>query len=438
MARKIARRLWPYAEWSVARALWRGRMHRKLANYLWVEFLMGRGSVRMWGGVPYWLTVDPTNFCQLHCPFCPTGANRGVRSKASMNFEHFKAFIDRVGPYVIHMDMMNWGESLLNKRLPDMIAHAKRYGIEIKLDANFNDISRDAIEKLVRSGLDILSVSIDGISQETYGKYRVGGRLEKVLENLRALVSARAELGSPTPRIVWQFLVFRHNEHEAPLVENFAKSRGADQVSLVSPFLPNEPGYLWEWSARNPRYRLYDLPGQEPPAKDVERARNSDHVKKTPSSRAFRAERFSPASLVGRRYIASLWAQCRRPADIAFAMSRLIEAVREARARRLSGGTIPFSSSAAAKPRICKWPWAGMAINPDGGVSPCCSVEDEADDFGDAFKGRWSGLWNGASYRRSRRHVRRYAAGREAVIPGSEHVCERCTAIGYADFKFPI
>ena len=440
MSARLFGLLFPYAEPPVARRLRRLGLWRKLANYLWVEFLIGRGSVRMWGGKPYWLTVDPTNFCQLHCPFCPTGANRGVRTKSSMSLEHFKKFLDRVGPCVIHMDMMNWGESLLNKNLPDMIAHAKRYGIEVKLDANFNDVSEETIESLILSGLDVLSISIDGISQETYGKYRVGGRFEKVLANLEVLTRKRRELGRSAPHIIWQFLVFRHNEHEVGAVESFARARGVDQVSLVAPFLPNEPGYLWGWSARNPNFRLYPLPEKEPAAQELARAAGGAHVKNTLSSEAFHARRFQTRQLLSLPYLSGLPAQARGLEGGKTALLRRVrDAVSFAGAAGAGLDAAPFSRARGGAARaVCKWPWAGMAVNPNGSVSPCCSIESEADDFGNAFERVWTGLWNGKKYRTSRRHVRRYVQNKRGVLAHSDHACERCTAIGYANFKFPI
>jgi MoaA/NifB/PqqE/SkfB family radical SAM enzyme len=424
-------RLAPHAEAGVLRRLSERRQWRKLANYLWVESLMARGSKRLWGGKPYWLTIDPTNFCQLQCPFCPTGANRGVRDKANMTLEHFTRFMERVGPAAIHVDFMNWGESLLNKQLPEMVACAKSHGAEVKLDANFNDVSEETIERLILSKVDVLSLSIDGLTQETYERYRKGGRLDKVLANLELLTRKRKELRSDTPRIVWQFLVFRHNEHEAPRAEAFAKARGADQVSLVAPFLPNEPGYLWHWSARSPEYQMYKLPEEKPSQAELARVASDPHAKKTPSALAFHARRFTPSQVLSARAFWSSMKEVRSLAQAKRALSRLAQAASAARRK----GSIPFQI--AAERPICKWPWAGMALNPNGSVSPCCSVEDQSDDFGDVFTRGWSSLWNGKNYRRARAHVARTLKGKAGPVADSDHVCERCTAIGYANFRFP-
>ena len=46
----------------------------------------------------------------------------------------------------------------------------------------------------------------------------------------------------------------------------------------------------------------------------------------------------------------------------------------------------------------CHWPWSGMTINWDGGVSPCCVVDDEKSDFGNIFAEGMKKLWNNEYY----------------------------------------
>ena len=41
-------------------------------------------------GYPYWLTVDPTNICNLECRFCPTGQKRGSRPQKIMDMNQWE------------------------------------------------------------------------------------------------------------------------------------------------------------------------------------------------------------------------------------------------------------------------------------------------------------------------------------------------------------
>ena len=47
----------------------------------------------------------------------------------------------------------------------------------------------------------------------------------------------------------------------------------------------------------------------------------------------------------------------------------------------------------------CHWPWSGLIINWEGGISPCSIIDDENSDFGNAFdKGGIKNVWNNEYY----------------------------------------
>ena len=381
---RLRERFLPDAEPRVIARLRRERQWRKLLNYLLVEFQAGRGAQRMPVGKPYWLTVDPTNFCQLKCPFCPTGAGRGVRDKATMRLEHFRHLIDALGSTLIHIDFMNWGEPLLNAELWAMVALAKRHGIDTMVSTNFNLLREGEAGAILDSGLDRLVLSIDGLEQATYEKYRVAGDFSKVLANLKTFVAQRRARGLLKPVIVWQFLAFKHNEHEAGRVREFALALGVDEVCVTPAFLPFRPGIKDEWLPTRADLRLYD-------------------PENFPDSPPWHWEGLtSPREAVAAQVKVDVYAAAKR-----------------------------------ATRRRCNWPWAGIAVNPDGSVSPCCSVEEQEYDFGNFFSAGFARLWNNKKYIQARRHVSDYEAGRTETIPASRHACERCFSIGQSRFQFP-
>lgn len=347
-------------------------------------------------GKPYWLTIDPTNFCQLKCPFCPTGAGYNVRPKSSMPLEHFRRVLDVLGPTLLHIDFMNWGEPLLNKDIYGMIAAAKRHRIDTMLSTNLNAFSPEAAGRMVACGLDRVVLSIDGLSQEAYEKYRVRGDYGKVLRHLKMLVAARKRSGRATPRIVWQFLVFRHNEHEIDSVRETALGLGVDEVGITPAHMPFKPGIRESWLPTRREYSLYDrenFPDSPPWHWEESKPKSEDGAPPSVDVRVYRANGAKDGAGEGPR-------------------------VREKR-------------------ELCNWPWAGIAINPDGSVSPCCSVEEREYDFGDFDKQPFRRLWNNEKYRKSREHVLRYAAHQADTVPNSRHACERCFAIGKSRFQLP-
>ena len=237
---------------SMARALYSHGLWAKLSNYILVDVQKARKEHVLYG-YPYWLVVDPCNYCNLSCPFCPTGQKRNVRTKGALSFYNFKKVLDELGPYLIHIDLVNWGEPLLNEQVFDMIKYAKNYSPDIKIDTNLTCLSESGAEKLVSSGLDKIVVSIDGLTRDTYGKYRVGGDYDRVMANLKLLLKKRRGSGSAKPYITWQFLVFRHNEHEIGDALKMGSKLGVDHVGITKAFIGDK-----EWIPANPEYSNYN------------------------------------------------------------------------------------------------------------------------------------------------------------------------------------
>ncbi len=70
--------------------------------------------------------VEPTLFCNLRCPACPTGLRLGERPVTTIDENLFKAAIDELGDYIFLLWMYNWGEPLLHKQTPELIKYAKK------------------------------------------------------------------------------------------------------------------------------------------------------------------------------------------------------------------------------------------------------------------------------------------------------------------------
>ena len=68
----------------------------------------------------------------------------------------------------------------------------------------------------VESGLDFMVLSIDGVTQPVYERFRRNGDLELVLRKVRRLVDVKRELRKRAPVLSWNFLAFEHNAHEIP------------------------------------------------------------------------------------------------------------------------------------------------------------------------------------------------------------------------------
>ncbi len=121
--------------------------------------------------------------------------------------------------------MANFGEIFLNPELLGIMQVAHEHGVVLKASdgVNFNNVADEVLEGLVTYGFESMACSIDGASDETYRRYRAGGSLPRVLDNIRRLNEYKARHGSDLPRLRWQFVVFGHNEHEIRRARALAK-----------------------------------------------------------------------------------------------------------------------------------------------------------------------------------------------------------------------
>jgi len=110
-------------------------------------------------------------------------------------------------------------------------------------------------EALVKAGLSRIIVSMDGLTQATYGAYRIGGDIEKAKAALRYLRKAKEQCGGKTV-IELQCLRLKKNEHEWKELKRTYKTLGADCLSLKTAQLYDyENGHdLMPSDARYSRY----------------------------------------------------------------------------------------------------------------------------------------------------------------------------------------
>src|SRR5262249_7135182 len=66
---------------------------------------------------PVRLTVEPTNVCNLRCPYCHTGAGRFGRRPAMLDIERYRKVLEEIGDYLFEIEVFNWGEALLHPQI---------------------------------------------------------------------------------------------------------------------------------------------------------------------------------------------------------------------------------------------------------------------------------------------------------------------------------
>jgi radical SAM protein with 4Fe4S-binding SPASM domain len=145
------------------------------------------------------------------------------------------------------------GEPFLNPRFLEMVKFADQNKIFTSTSTNAHYLDSQNVKNVLESGLKQLIISMDGITQEVYQKYRVGGTLEKVQKGIELLIAERDKNQKTFPRVILQFLVTGQNEHQIPSLKTWAEKMKVDELQLKttqiyefengSELIPSDLGY---------------------------------------------------------------------------------------------------------------------------------------------------------------------------------------------------
>jgi MoaA/NifB/PqqE/SkfB family radical SAM enzyme len=192
---------------------------------------------------PYQISIDLSNACSLRCPYCPTGA-LDLDPNRKLGFvdpEQVAALMDRVGPYAYITYLYSWGEPLMHPKVAEIVSLVSSHNVLTDISTHFNLRNTGVLEAVLDAGLSHLKLSIDGATQAVYEQYRVRGRLDVVLENLRHVVAYKRARKLRNLTIEWQFVVFGHNRHEIDAARALAAKLGVDVFRTMPGTVPDEP-----------------------------------------------------------------------------------------------------------------------------------------------------------------------------------------------------
>jgi radical SAM protein with 4Fe4S-binding SPASM domain len=174
---------------------------------------------------PLYIKIEPTNRCDHQCPKCATLSNR---AKGFMNIETYRRIIGMVQSSCMRLCLYGQGESFLHPQIFEMIRFAERRKCSVFISSNFNSVSGDRAKLLLDSGLNYLTVCIDGATQQSHSRYRKNGNLSSVLDNLRNLIKLRSQGNYSSPTIEIQTVAFDYIKNEIPEISKMISDIGVD------------------------------------------------------------------------------------------------------------------------------------------------------------------------------------------------------------------
>jgi len=211
------------------------------------------------GNLPRRMFIECTAACNISCNQACCAPETGItktRQAGMLDFDLFRRVIDEAGPHLGRIDFFNYGEAFLHKRAVEMCEYIKRHPhIYLYTSTNGGALTEEQARRLVHSGIDEVTFSIDGATPESYIQYRQRGKFDVSMRNLRAMVDEKRKSGRDLPFINWRYILFKWNDsdEEMALARKMAVEIGVDRLcweitdhpedSFSRRFVPGSPEY---------------------------------------------------------------------------------------------------------------------------------------------------------------------------------------------------
>jgi len=172
---------------------------------------------------PINMHIELTNYCNLRCRVCPTGSGVLNRTPQAMDPALFERLMNEVGPYLLTASLWGWGEPLLHPNIASILRLQHNRGVVTFLSTNGQNLDDELmLQALIDYPPAYLIVCLDGITDETNAKFRVGAKLDPALYGVRELARMKRKRGSRYPILHHRFIAMKHNEHELEELPDFS------------------------------------------------------------------------------------------------------------------------------------------------------------------------------------------------------------------------
>lgn len=196
---------------------------------------------------------EPTNKCNINCVLCPTGNRSNRHDQGFMDADLFDRVLEREKIYDCTIWLWGWGEPLLHPELGRMVTASKRRNNKVEIQSN-GTAPYESYKALIDAGLDILTLSLDGMSDESIRSLRGDKVSSDIIKNKILRLSSLCKSTHSGTCINVQCIATRFNEHEIEGLRNWTLNVAeADKFSLktlclgeitkekAKMFLPDDP-----------------------------------------------------------------------------------------------------------------------------------------------------------------------------------------------------
>ena len=171
-------------------------------------------------GAPLYVAWQITNECNLACLHCIEESGPGKAFRDELGRDEVFRVLDQLLEHEVPYLSFSGGEPMLHPLFFEMVEHVCAGGSQLKIETNGHYLTPANCARLKALGVKAVQVSLDGASAATFGRMRVLGQFDRMIEGVRNLRAADVP-------IEINFSPARFNVHEAGAVVDLAYQLGA-------------------------------------------------------------------------------------------------------------------------------------------------------------------------------------------------------------------
>lgn len=184
--------------------------------------------------VPYpsSIMMEVTNHCNLGCITCPREYGFGqAMAKGTIELANMKRVVDEVGPYIDSIGLTGLGETLLYKKLEEILRYikGKNKGIQTFISTNAHIPGAEEYVEKMAPYLDTLQISIDGVGK-IYETVRLKSDYKFFFDTAAKLV---AVCKKNNVSVLFNFVAVKENFTQMKDVVKLASELGVSYVNFT-------------------------------------------------------------------------------------------------------------------------------------------------------------------------------------------------------------
>ncbi len=186
--------------------------------------------------------MDITERCNLKCVMCYFSAtdrlrfapyDRELSKNGNMPVETFEKIAADLFPGAWRASLACAAEPLVHSRFRDIVEIAGRYKVpDLWFPTNLLALTEPTAEAIVDAGVNVVAVSMDGVTRETYEKIRVGGKWDRLLSRFELINEVKRRKGAKRPKLRLIFTWMRSNRAELAGLPAFAAAHGVSELDV--------------------------------------------------------------------------------------------------------------------------------------------------------------------------------------------------------------